>query len=127
VKGLHALFFVIVVIPIFFTKQNMSSNQVKGKIIKQVGEWDDHTIMAWVYEGAYVIYFPGQEEGQYDVDIFQLLEDLLYKDIPLTLYIKTKNVMDRESVLIAYDHNGTNVKYIPCTFKGVYLGCLQFA
>jgi len=34
------------------------------------------------------------------VDIFQLPEDLLYKDIPLTLYVKTKNVMDRESVFI---------------------------
>jgi hypothetical protein len=79
VRGLCALFFVIIVIPIFFTKQKMSSNQVKGKIIKQVGEWDNHPIMAWVYEGAYVRYFPRQEEGQYDVDIFQLLEDLLYK------------------------------------------------
>jgi hypothetical protein len=59
----------------------MSSNQVEGKITKLVGEWDDHTIVTWVYEGAYVIYFPSQEEGQYDVDIFRLLEDLLYKDI----------------------------------------------
>jgi hypothetical protein len=40
-------------------------------------------------------------------------EDFLYKDIPLTLYVKTKNVMDRESVFIAWDHNGTNVKYLP--------------
>ncbi len=76
----------------------MLSNQVKGEKIEQVGEWDDHTIMAWVYERADVIYFPCQEEGQYDVDISQLLEHSLYKDIPLTLYITTKNVMDRESV-----------------------------
>jgi hypothetical protein len=28
--------------------------------------------MTWVYEGANVIYFLSHEEGQYDVDIFQL-------------------------------------------------------
>jgi hypothetical protein len=55
------------------------------------------------------------------VDIFWLLEDLLYKDIPLTLYVKVENVMDKESVFIAWDHNGTNVKYFPCAFKEVYL------
>jgi hypothetical protein len=55
------------------------------------------------------------------VDISQLSEDLLYKDIPLTLYVKIVNVMDRESVFIAWDHNGTNVKYLPCVFKGVYV------
>lgn len=35
-------------------------------------------------------------------DISRSLEDLLYKNIPLTLYVKTKNVteniMDKESV-----------------------------
>jgi hypothetical protein len=36
----------------------MLSNQVEGEIIELVGEWDDHTIMTWVYEGANVIYFP---------------------------------------------------------------------
>jgi hypothetical protein len=50
----------------------MLSNQVEGKIIKQAHEWDDHTIVTWDYEGADVIYFLGQEEGQYDVDIFLL-------------------------------------------------------
>ncbi len=55
------------------------------------------------------------------MDISWLLEDLLYKDIPLTLYVKTKNVMDKESTFIAWDHNGTNVKYLPCVFKGVYV------
>jgi hypothetical protein len=44
--------------------------------------------------------FLGQEKGQYDVDISQLLEVLLYKDILLTLYPKTENVMDRVSVFI---------------------------
>jgi hypothetical protein len=50
--------------------------------------------------GANVIYFLGQKESQYHVDILRLLEDLLYKDIPLTLYVKIENVMDRESVFI---------------------------
>jgi len=58
-RGLHAFFFVIVVIPKKITKQNMSNNQLKRKILKQVGEWDDPTIMAWVYEGVDVIYFLG--------------------------------------------------------------------
>ncbi len=35
------------------------------------------------------------------MDIFRLLEDLLYKDIPLTLYVRIMNVMDKESVFIA--------------------------
>jgi hypothetical protein len=74
--------------------------------------------VTWDFEGANVIYFPNQEEGRYDGDIFQLFEDLLYKDITLVLYVKTENVMDRENVLIAWNHNGTNVK---CTFEGVYV------
>jgi hypothetical protein len=71
------------VIPIFFAKLNMSSNQVEGEIIEQaqVHEWDDHTIVIWDYEGVDVIYFLSLEEGQYDVDISSLPKDLLYKDI----------------------------------------------
>jgi hypothetical protein len=99
----------------------MLNNQVEGKIIKHAHEWDDHTIVTWDYEGVDVIYFLGQKKGQYDVDIFLLLEDLLYKDIPLTFYVKIKNIMNRESVLIAWEHNGTNVKYLPCVFKGIYV------
>jgi hypothetical protein len=44
---------------IFFTKQDISNNQVEGERIKQASEWDDHTIVTWVNEGAYVIYFLG--------------------------------------------------------------------
>ncbi len=55
------------------------------------------------------------------MDISQLPKDLLYKDIPLTLYVKTKNVITRESVSIVCDHNGTNVKYLPCAFERVYV------
>ncbi len=39
----------------------------------------------------------------------------------MTLYVKTENVMDNENVFKAWDQNGTNVKYLPCTFKGVYV------
>jgi hypothetical protein len=68
------------------------------------------------YEGADAI-----EEGKYDVDISHLLEDLFYKDIPLTLYVRIENVIDRENAFITWDHNGTNVKYLSCAFKGVYV------
>jgi len=88
------------VIPIFFAKQNMSSNQVEEKIIEHDASWDNHTIVTWDYERADVIYFLGQEEGQYHVDISQLPKDLLYKDKPLTLYVRLENVMDMESVFI---------------------------
>jgi hypothetical protein len=51
-------------------------------------------------KGANVIFFLGQEEEKYDIS--RSLEDLLYKNIPLTLYVKTKNVieniMDKENV-----------------------------
>jgi hypothetical protein len=66
--------------------------------------------VTWDYEGANVIYFPGQKEGKYDVNNFQLLEDLFYKDTPLTLYVRIENVIDRENVFITWDHNGTNFK-----------------
>jgi SHS2 domain-containing protein len=56
--------------------------------------------MICVYEGANVVYFLGQEEDQYDVDIFWLSKDLFYKDTPLILYVKIENVMDGESVFI---------------------------
>jgi hypothetical protein len=38
--------------------------------------------MTYNYENIDIIYFSSQEEGKYDVDISQLLEDILYKDIP---------------------------------------------
>jgi hypothetical protein len=95
----------------------MSSNQVEGEIIEHAHKWDDHIVVTWDYEGVDVTYFPSLEEGQYDVDISSLHKDLLYKDIPLTLYIKIENVMGRENVFITWDYNGTNVKYLPCAFK----------
>ncbi len=55
------------------------------------------------------------------MDISQLFENLVYKDIPLTLYVKTEDVIDRKNVSIAWDNNGTNVKYLPCTFERVYV------
>jgi hypothetical protein len=59
------------------------------------------------------------------LDISWLSKDLLYKDIPLTLYVGsenvTKNVMDKECVFIAWDHNGINVKYLPFAFEGIYV------
>ncbi len=71
-----------------------------------------------LYEKANVIYFPSQEEGEYDVNIFWLPANLLSKDIPC---VKIENVMDKKNVFIAWDRNGTNVKYLSCVFKGVYV------
>jgi hypothetical protein len=55
-------------------------------------------------KGANVIYFLGQKEEKHDIS--KLLEDLLYKNIPLTLYVKTKNVtknvIDKESMFIIF-------------------------
>jgi hypothetical protein len=53
------------------------------------------------------------------VDISWLSENLLYKDIPLTLYVKIDNVMDKEIVFITQNHNSTNVKYLPCALEGI--------
>jgi hypothetical protein len=55
------------------------------------------------------------------VNISQLQEDLLYKDIPLTLYVRIENVMDKESVFIACDDNHISVKYLPCMFKRIFV------
>lgn len=55
------------------------------------------------------------------MDISQLLEDLLYKEIPLTLYVNTKNVRDKVYVFIAWDQNGVNIKYFLCAFEGIYV------
>jgi len=55
------------------------------------------------------------------VDFFLLPKDLLYKDIPLTIYVKTENIMDKDNVFIIWDHNGTDFKYLPCAFEGVYV------
>ncbi len=60
----------------------MQMNQVEEKIIEQFDSnfdskdahaWDNHTTITWNYEGVDVIYFWGQKEGEYHVDISQLL------------------------------------------------------
>jgi hypothetical protein len=58
--------------------------------------WDNYTIVTWDYEGANVIYLSEKEEGKYHVDIAQLLEDLLYKDIFITFYVTSELVVDGE-------------------------------
>ncbi len=55
------------------------------------------------------------------MDISWSSKDLLYKDTPLMLHVRIDNVMDKESVFIARDHNSTNVKYLSCAFEGVYV------
>ncbi len=115
-RGVHALFFCYFCDSNFLCKAKyfvQSSCRRDNQTCWQI----NHTIVTWVFEGADVIYFPSQEEGQYCVDISWLLKDLLYKDIPLTLYFRTENVMDSESVFIAWDHNGMSVKYLHAHLK----------
>lgn len=45
----------------------------------------------------------GNEEGEYHVDIIRLSKDLLYKEIPMTFYVNTKHVVDKEQIFIAWD------------------------
>jgi hypothetical protein len=84
--------------------------------------WNDHTVVTWNFEGIDVICLLGLgKEGEYHVDIAQLSDDLLYKDIPMTFYVNNEHVMDGEQCFIAWDHNGVDVKYLPCAFDGVYV------
>ncbi len=46
---------------------------------------------------------------------------MLYKDIPITFYISSECVINKERVLIAWDHNGMDVKYLPCAFESIYV------
>jgi hypothetical protein len=41
----------------------MSSNQVEGEMIELTSKWDNHTIMTWVYEGAYVIFSQARKKA----------------------------------------------------------------
>jgi hypothetical protein len=56
--------------------------------------------MAWDYERKNAIYLLGEEKRIYHMDIAKLLEDLLYKGIPMT-YIMNECIMDEEQVFIA--------------------------
>jgi len=76
--------------------------------------------VTWDYEGIDAIYLLSEEERKYHVGIVQLLKNLLYKEILMTFDVNTKCVMDGERVFIAWDHNGVNVKCLPCMFEGVY-------
>jgi hypothetical protein len=67
------------------------------------------------------MYLSSEEKGEYHMDIAQLSEDLLYKEIPMAFYVNIKHVMDKEQMFITWDHNGVNVKYLSFTFEGVYV------
>ncbi len=55
------------------------------------------------------------------MDMYWFPEDLLYKNIPLTLYVRTDNIMDKKCVFIAWDHNGMIIKYFSCVFEKVHV------
>jgi len=62
---------------------------------------------------------------EYHVDIIWLPKDLLYKDIPLTMYINNEQIMEGEQVYIASDYKGVYVTsvcvYLFCTVEGIYV------
>jgi hypothetical protein len=47
------------------------------------------------------MYFPNQKKGKYHVDIIQFRENLLYKEIPLTLYVSNEQIIKRKQLFIA--------------------------
>lgn len=85
----------------------MSSNQGEGMRWNQVESnitpndnhnWDDHEYMG-ITKKKNLMYFPSQDEGKYHVNIVQLPEDLLYKEVPLTLYVSNEQVVKRNECL----------------------------
>jgi hypothetical protein len=58
---------------------------------------------------------------EYHVDIIWLPKDLVYKDIPLTMYIDNEQIMEGEQVYIASDYKDVYVKYLFCTVEGIYV------
>jgi hypothetical protein len=53
-------------------------------------------MITWDYKEKHLMYFPSQDEGKYHVNIVQLPEDLLYKEVPLTLYVSNEQVAKGE-------------------------------
>jgi hypothetical protein len=39
----------------------------------------------------------------------------------MTFYVNSEGVMDGEQTYIVWDHNGVDVKYLPCVFDGIYV------
>jgi hypothetical protein len=65
------------------------------------------------------MYFPSWKKGEYHVDIVWLPKDLLYKEIPLTLYVSNEQVTKGEWMFIAWDYKGVVVKDMLCAFEEV--------
>ncbi len=61
--------------------------------------------------------FPNQKMGKYRVDIIQLLEDLLYKEVPLILYVSNEQIVKRKQLFVAQDYKGMDVKYLLCALN----------
>jgi len=66
------------------------------------------------------MYFPSQEKGEYHVDIVWLLEDLLYKEIPLILYVSSEQLVKGDQMFVTWDYKSADVKYVLCAFEGLY-------
>jgi hypothetical protein len=89
--------------------------------------------MTWDYDGIDAIYLSSEEERKYHVDIVQLLENLLYKEILMTFDVNTNCVINEEWVFIVWDHNGVNVKrWCECqtspmhVWRCIWFGCHKY-
>jgi hypothetical protein len=73
----------------------------------------------WDYKGTNAMYFRYWKKGKYHVDIIWLLKDLLYKEIPLTLYVSSEQIIKRKQLFVAQDYKGVDVKYLLCAFESI--------
>jgi len=76
--------------------EGMKQNRVESNITLDDNHNWDNTMITWDYKEKNLMYFPRQDEGKYHVNIVQLSEDLLYKEIPLMLYVSSEQVVKGE-------------------------------
>ncbi len=105
----------------------MPSSQNKGErgeeansnmVIDDNDTWDDQKIMTWDYEGADVL-FARQWRRKISCGYYSVIKDLLYKEIPMTFYVNTKHVVDKEQIFIAWDPM--------CIWRHISLRCHEYA
>jgi hypothetical protein len=58
-------------------------------------------LFTWDDKGTNGMYFPYRKKGKYHVDIIRLLKDLLFKEIPLTLYVSSEQIIKRKRLFVA--------------------------
>jgi hypothetical protein len=75
----------------------MKQDEAKLNITPNDNHNWDNIIITRDCEGANVMYFIGWKEGEYHhMDTIWLPQDLMYKEIPLTLYVNNEQVVKGE-------------------------------